>query len=286
LEQQVIRYQQLKEYTYTIGEKVTIIPSTMVEDFETNPISHWNTNPAVGSVAKAVVANPLIDQTNSSANVLKITKTGSATAATWNNVNSIYYKPVLNKQNSVVEFKVLFRASENTPKSSMIQFRGGGSVNQSSFSQTLNVMDSWQTLSFDFATISAFSTKFNLNKDSIISYIGFFPRFDADQASSVMMYVDDIKVLSKPIASGLNPIDKTATNHVYFDAKASTIYFKNMPFEDFNVVIYSMTGKVHKRVKVKSGTTSLNVSDLKSGLYLVSCFDNFSKCYNSKFNKI
>jgi hypothetical protein len=147
-------------------------------------------------------------------------------------------------------------------------------------------MDSWQTLSFDFATISAFSTKFNLNKDSIISYIGFFPRFDADQASSVMMYVDDIKVLSKPIASGLNPIDKTATNHVYFDAKASTIYFKNMPFEDFNVVIYSMTGKVHKRVKVKSGTTSLNVSDLKSGLYLVSCFDNFSKCYISKINKI
>ena len=286
LEQQLISYQQLKEYTYTIGEKVTIIPSTMVEDFETNPISHWNTNPAVGSVAKAVVANPLIDQTNSSANVLKITKTGSATAASWNNVNSTYYKPVLNKQNSVVEFKVLFRASENTPKSSMIQFRGGGSVNQSSFSQTLNVIDSWQTLSFDFATISAFSTKFNLNKDSIISYIGFFPRFDADQASSVMMYVDDIKVLSKPIASGLNPIDKTATNHVYFDAKASTIYFKNMPFEDFNVVIYSMTGKVHKRVKVKSGTTSLNVSDLKSGLYLVSCFDNFSKCYISKINKI
>ena len=286
LEQQVISYQQLKEYTYTIGEKVTIIPSTMVEDFETNPISHWNTNPAVGSVAKAVVANPLIDQTNSSANVLKITKTGSATAATWNNVNSTYYKPVLNKQNSVVEFKVLFRASENTPKSSMIQFRGGTSVSPSAFSQTLNVMDSWQTLSFDFAIISAFSTKFNLNKDSIISYIGFFPRFDTDQASSVMMYVDDIKVLSKPIASSLKPIDKTANNQVYFDAKASTIYFKNMPFEDFNVVIYSMTGKVCKRVKVKSGTTSLNVSDLKSGLYLVSCFDNFSKCYNSKFNKI
>lgn len=286
LEQQLISYQQLKEYTYTIGEKVTIIPSTMVEDFETNPISHWNTNPAVGSVVKAVVANPLIDQTNSSANVLKITKTGSATAATWNNVNSTYYKPVLNKQNSVIEFKVLFRASENTPKSSMIQFRGGTSVSPSTFSQTLNVMDSWQTLSFDFATISAFSTKFNLNKDSIISYIGFFPRFDTDQASSVMMYIDDIKVLSKPISSGLNPNSITPTNLVYFDAKTSNIYFKNMPFEDFNVVVYSITGKVCKSVKVKTGTNTLNVSDLKSGLYLVSCFDNFSKCCSSKFNKL
>jgi len=286
LEQQVISYQQLKEYTYTIGEKVTIIPSTMVEDFETNPVSHWNTNPSSGgSVAKAVVANPLIDQANSSANVLKITKTGSATAATWNNVYSTYYKPVLNKQNSVVEFKVLFRASENTPKSTMIQFRGGGSVSPATFSQTLNVMDTWQNLSFDFVTASAFSSKFNLNKDSVISYIGFFPRFDADQLSSVLMYIDDIKVLSKPITSVTNPNSKTAINQVYFDAVESNIYFKNMPFNNFNVVIYSMTGKVCKRVKVKSGTTTLNVSDLKSGMYIVSCFDNFSRRISFKFNK-
>jgi GDSL-like Lipase/Acylhydrolase family len=286
LEQQVVTYQQVKEYVYTIGEKVTVIPSTMVEDFETNPISHWNTNPAVGAVVKAVVANPLIDLNNSSANVLKITKTGSATAASWNNVNSIYYKPVLNKQNSVVELKVLFRASENTPKSSMIQFRGGASASPSIFSQTLNVMDTWQTLSFDFATISAFSTKFNLNKDSIISYIGFFPRADADQLSSVMMYIDDIKVLNKPITSGLYPINSTTTNQVYYDAKGSTIFFKNTAFEDFNVVVYSIAGIECKRVKIKKGTNSLNVTDLKPGMYLVSCFSGNKKYYNTKFNKI
>ena len=99
------------------------------------------------------------------------------------------------------------------------------------------------------------------------------------------MYIDDIKVLSKSINSGLNTINKTATNQVYFDAKASTINFKNLPFNDFNVVVYTMTGKVCKRVKVKSGTAALNVSDLKSGLYLVSCSDNSGSCYSSKFNK-
>jgi len=285
LEEQIIPFQQLKEYTYTIGEEVAVVPSTMIEDFEAYSTTRWVTNPTVGPCVREFVPNPLVDQTNSSDNVLKITKTGSASAASWNNVNSNFYKPVLNKQNSVIEMKVLFRAAENTPTSSVIQFRGGASSGASIFSQNLKVMDTWQTLSFDFATISAFSTKFNLNKDSVITYIGFFPRTDTDQNSSVIMYIDDIKVLSKSVGTSVAENNSISPVVVYYNHNNQEINIVNSTSELVSVCVTNLSGIVCKKETIRNDNNILNVSDLQKGIYIFSATSNSGLRYRMKFLK-
>lgn len=284
IEEQVLALQQMKELTYTIGDEKEVVPNTVIENFEINPLSYWSTNPAIGSCVRDVVTNPCVDNVNNSGNVLKISKTGSSTAASWNHVYSLYYRPVVNKQNCFIEMKVLFRQSENTINNTTIQFRAGGaSSGASQFPKTLTASENWQTLRFDFSTLPTFSSKFNLNKDSVLSYIGVFPRVDADQNSSIVMYVDDIAVISK--LTGFGTLTPNSTLCVGYNNLNSSLSFTSLPNEVCSIDITNLSGIRLMQLKSDNKNFEVNVSNLKTGVYLLSCYSASGYLYRGKFIK-
>ena len=149
-----------------------------------------------GLVLNEMVKNPLKDPSINREKVMKVTKTGGPNAGSWHNVSTKDINVTMTKDNCVVEMKILFPKNENSVSISDMGLRMGDSY-KGEVIQKVTAMDKWQTLQFNYSANSAFSSVFKLDKDSTITKISFLPRRDKEQESNVVVYIGDVKFLTK-----------------------------------------------------------------------------------------
>lgn len=282
--------------TYAAGSTLVLDPFTSVVlmvdslfnklyvDFESTDINLWTANPAT-SITHSIVANPTKVTDNLSQNVLKVTKTGGATALAYHNVGSTYYLAHLTKDSSVLELKVLFRSSENTVANSSMAVRFNDATSE--IQQKVNTSDSWQTLRYDFSTLPKFANLFNQNKDTTTSNFSFLPRCNSDQLSTVTLYVDDVRIIPKsPITQDeQTTLSSQSKLEMYYDCFSSRLIFKSLPEDSALVLIANLLGKEIQRVPVDQSNMKIDVSNLNRGVYIVSCYTSQGIIYSSKFIK-
>jgi len=169
----------------------------MAENVKTIDFSLWKVEDGnSGLVLNEMVKNPLKEAGISREKVLKVTKTGGSDAASWHNVSTKDINATLTKDNCVVEMKILFPITENSVSISDMGLRMGDSY-KGEVIQKVTAMDKWQTLQFNYSANAEFSSLFKQGKDSTITKISFLPRRDKDQESNVVVYIGDVKFLSK-----------------------------------------------------------------------------------------
>jgi len=171
--------------------------NSMAESVKTIDFSLWRVEDGnSGLVLNEMVKNPVKDAGISREKVLKVTKNGGSDAASWHNVSTKDIKATLTKDNCVVEMKILFPITGNSVSVSDIGLRLGDSY-KGEVIQKVTAMDKWQTLQFIYSANSEFSSVFKLGKDSTITKMSFLPRRDKDQESSVVVFIGDLKFISK-----------------------------------------------------------------------------------------
>jgi len=235
------------------------------------------------------VSNPLSVPTNTSSKVMKIIKTGSTTAQYYDLINTYAYPTVLTKTNNTVQLQVLFRASDNVGvTSTKFGLRLGGDYN-SDIQKTITISDSWQTLNFDYSTLTKYNNVFKLNKDTLSTVFSILPREDklTDGTSSldgVIMYVDNINV----IANAPNAIKSIGSDNQivsYIDPASSMLKLQNLPAQSCVVKVINLSGVECKKIETNSTSMSVDISSLIPGIYIISCYSNSGKIYADKIIK-
>jgi len=79
------------------------------------------------------------------------------------------------------------------------------------------------------------------------------------------------KLTFKSVVTGVDELNlaSTAIMKVYPNPVSDVVYIQNAPETDFTVSIYRMNGVLVLTTKLSSGTKSVDVSYLSSGLYLL-----------------
>jgi len=258
------------------------------ESFEATNGNIWK---AVVStpISSEIVSNPLSDITNTSPKVLKITKTGSVEAKYYDLINTYAYPTVLTKTNNTVQMHVLFRASENVGVTTTnIGLRMGGDYN-SDIQKTITVSDSWQTLNYDYSTLTKYNNLFKQDKDTLSTVLSILPREDKllDGTSSqdgVVMYVDNINVIANA-PSAINGIGTENQIVSYIDPSTSMLKLQNLPPESCIIKLVNLSGLECKKVETNSTSTSVDLSSIIPGIYIISCYSNTGKVYTDKIIK-
>jgi len=258
------------------------------ESFETTNVNVWKTLP-VDRITREIVANPLSETTNNSAKVVKVTKIGSADAQYSDLIYTNVYPTTLTKTNSIIQVKVLFRASDNGAiTSTKMGIRMGNDV-LSEIQKTVNVSDNWQTLQFDYSTLANYNNLFNQNKDTLSSVFSFLPRMDklidgTSSQDSVVAYIDDIKVIANPTAS-INEKSPDSQVISYIDPTNSLLKIQNLPSGPCKVELTNLSGILCKKSSTNSTNSSMDISELIPGIYIVVCYSNTRKVYVGKVIK-
>jgi len=258
------------------------------ESFEATNGNIWK---AVVStrISREIVSNPLSDVTNSSSKVLKIIKTGSLDAKYYDLINTYAYPTILTKTNNTVQIHVLFRASDNVGvTTTKIGIRMGGDYN-SDIQKTITVSDSWQTLEYDYSTLTRYNNLFKQNKDTLSTVLSILPREDklpdgTSNLDGVIMYIDNINV----IANAPNAINGVgADNQIvsYIDPATSMLILKNLPTQSCVVKVINLAGVECQKIVTNSTNASTDLSSLKQGIYIISCYSNSGKIYAGKVIK-
>ena len=119
-------------------------------------------------------------------------------------------------------------------------------------------------------------------KDGVITrQLSTLKRFTFSNNNLLMNYLsgpvetyslDNISKLTfKSVVTGVDNLSLTGTGvmKVYPNPVSDVIYIQNAPETDFTVSIYRMNGVLVLTTKLSSGTKSIDVSYLSSGLYLL-----------------
>ena len=258
------------------------------ESFETTNVNVWKTLP-VDRITREIVANPFSETTNNSAKVVKVTKIGSADAQYSDLIYTNVYPTTLTKTNSIIQVKVLFRASDNGAITSTNMGIRMGSDVLSEIQKTVNVSDNWQILQFDYSTLANYNNLFNQNKDTLSSVFSFFPRMDkliggTSSQDSVVVYLDDIKVIANPTASiNEKPSDSQVIS--YMDPTNSLLKLQNLPAGPCKIELTNLSGILCKKSSTNSTNFSMDLSELTPGIYIVACYSNARKVYVGKVIK-
>lgn len=262
--------------------------NSMNESFETSNVIVWKSSP-FDRISKEIVANPLTNTFNASSKVLKVTKIGSAEAQSTDLIYTNVYPTSLTKTNNLLQVKVLFRASDNgSLSSSKMGIRMGGDA-LSEIQKTVSVSDNWQTLQFDYSTLANYNNLFSQNKDTLSTVFSFLPRVDTleDGSSSqdaVVVYIDDIKVIAN---STVSIDEKVADIQVisYIDQTNSLLKLQNLPAVPCTVELTNLSGILCKKVTTNSTNSSMDVSALSPGIYILACYSTTGKVYVGKVIK-
>jgi len=258
------------------------------ESFETSNINIWASSP-FDRISKEIVANPLVNTLNASSKVLKVTKIGSLDSQSSDLIYTNAYPTTLTKTNSILQVKVLFRASDNgSISSSKMGIRMGGDA-LSEIQKTMSVSDNWQTLQFDYSTLTNYSNLFNQNKDTLSSVFSFLPRLDklidgTASQDAVVMYVDDVKFVANTTAS-VNDKEQDSQVVSFVDPTNSMLKLQNLPAEFCNVELTNLSGIICKKFTTNSTNAMADVSALLPGIYLVTCNSKAGKVYVGKVIK-
>ena len=117
------------------------------------------------------------------------------------------------------------------------------------------------------------TSEYLMNKDSRIYYSDSqLLFFDGSETVSV-----NLSEIRKAYFTALQDVNEVENQQLsIYPNPAKDILIINNIYDNQEVTIYSIDGKVIKRINV-SGETSINISDLHSGMYIVSAGNMFSK---------
>jgi len=245
--------------------------SIVLEDFQTIPLNQLS-NDTLPNDSLMIVENPLPDDVDSSAMVLKFRRSylGDPWAGFWSTLpvkidmtdNKYILAKVLKTRISPIKFKV--EGGTTTPAFFELE---------STVPQT--VTDGWEQMVFYFP-------------DATGEYAGIamLPDFEdpVTLTEDIVLYIDDI-ILSPTatgVPTGVKPVEKMNVN-LFPNPVKSTLYFENLK----NVDRISVANIVGQQVMLFRNVTnekySINVSSLNKGVYMISIFD---KDGNSTIRKI
>ncbi|MCR4680250.1 MAG: T9SS type A sorting domain-containing protein [Bacteroidales bacterium] len=90
-----------------------------------------------------------------------------------------------------------------------------------------------------------------------------------------------------PTYVGINEIHDTPAFVIYPNPTHGYLYITSMmdPPKQFDFFMYDYSGRLIHQTKVDSGTSSLNISSLPAGIYIIDIMDNGSVIYSTKIIK-
>lgn len=256
------------------------------ESFEFIDEFLWNMNPTTGQQLNfSFINNPLPTELNTSRRVMRIQKTGNETAKNWNNVySSNFYLPLISKNQFKVSADILFRTADSNPSSTVVGIRLGDNAS-CEVRKTVNVSDNWQHLTFDFSTISEISNLISLGKDTCFNTISIFPRKDTDQLKTVILYIDNLQILTESIPAGISNVPGNNMN-VNFSATPESISLTNPQNTTYTVAVRNLAGVLVKYAVSSDEVLKTNIQDLPPSVYFATYYSDLSKAITYKFIKL
>ena len=136
----------------------------------------------------------------------------------------------------------------------------------------------WQTVQFDFSSIASTFTatpgiNFEMEKTGTI----------VAQQDELVVLIDDIKI--KGSVTEINQVSQVDQLVSYIDAATSSLKFKNLPAGHYNVSIKNLSGIECKNIIINSSNDVIDVSALRQGVYIVSCYSDSAKMVVGKVIK-
>jgi len=248
--------------------------SVVVEDFQVIPLNQLANGPLTND-SLIIVPNPVPDEVNGSAKVLKFrrSKDGDVWAGFW----STLPEPVDLTTNKYMLAKVL------KTRISPIKFKIEGGTTTPAFFElaTVNeqtVTDGWEQMAVHFPDATGTYPTIAMLLD-MADPVG----LDED----IIIYVDDI--VFSPTEDGSEPtVINTAVNPdyiVYPNPVKSTLHFDNLKDVD-RIVISNLVGQqILIKRNIRTESTTMNVDALTKGVYLVTVHDRGGNSGITKFVK-
>lgn len=242
----------------------------VIEDFQSIQLNQLSNSDLPNDSLK-IVPNPMKDDVDSSDMVLKFRR--SSAGDIWAGFWSVLPEPLDMTTNKYILMKVL------KPRISTVKFKiEGGTTNPAFFELESTApqtkTDEWEQMVFYYpdatgtyptiAVLPDFSDPVGLEED-------------------IVLYIDDI--ISSPTGSVPTVIKQPESLNVsvYPNPVKSTLYFDNLKDVD-RIVVSNMVGQQMLESRNITGErTSLNVSSLSNGVYMVTVYD---KNGNSAIRKI
>jgi len=235
--------------------------SIVIEDFQVIPLNQLSNGDLPNDSLK-IVANPVIDDVNGSAKVLKYrrSKDGDVWAGFW----SALPEPIDMTDNKYILVKVL------KPRISPIKFKVEGGTTTPAFFEIPSVdeqtqTDAWEQMVFNFPDATGEYPTIGMLLDMADP---------VDLEEDIILYVDDITL--SPTATGVptGVVQPEKMNvSIFPNPVKSMLNFENMKDVD-RIVISNMVGQqVLVRRNIGSESTSINVSSLSRGVYTISIYD-------------
>jgi hypothetical protein len=243
----------------------------VIEDFQSLALNQLSNGDYPNDSLK-IVPNPVMDDVNPSAKVLRFAR--SAAGDPWAGFWSTLPVPIDMTANKYILMKVL------KPRISTIKFKIEGGTTDPTFFELESTApqtktDAWEQMVFYYPDATG-------TYPTIAALLDFADPVDLE--SDIVLYVDDI--VSSPTADGVPTGIKQPESlniSVYPNPVKSTLYFDNMKDVD-RIVVSNMVGQQMLVSRNISGErTSINVSSLSNGLYMVTVYD---KKGNSSIKKI
>jgi hypothetical protein len=244
--------------------------SMVIEDFQSLALNQMG-NSTYPNDSLKIVPNPMIDEVNPSAKVLRFAR--SSAGDPWAGFFSTLPEPLDMTTNKYIHMKVW------KPRISTIKFKiEGGTTTPSSFELESTApqatMDAWEQMVFYFPEATG-----------TYPTIAAMPDFSdpVDLTEDIVIYIDDI--VSSPTGTLPTGIKQPEAFNVsvYPNPVKSTLYFDNMKDVD-RIVISNMVGQqmlINRNITGEK--TSINVGSLSNGLYMVTFYD---KKGNTSIKKI
>lgn len=233
----------------------------VIEDFQSLKLNQLS-NSTYPNDSLKIVPNPVIDEVNPSAKVLRFARSsaGDPWAGFWSSLPA----PLDMTTNKYILMKVL------KPRISPVKFKiEGGTTDPTSFELESTApqtkTDAWEQMVFYYPDATGTYPTIAVLPD-FIEPVG----LDAD----IVLYIDDI--VSSPTADGVPTGIKQPESlnvSVFPNPVKSTLYFDNMKDVD-RIVISNMVGQQMLVSRNITGErASINVSSLTNGMYMVTVYD-------------
>jgi hypothetical protein len=237
----------------------------VIEDFQSLPLNQLS-NGTYPNDSLKIVNNPVKDDVNSSAKVLRFAR--SSAGDPWAGFWSTLPMPLDMTTNKYILMKVL------KPRISTIKFKiEGGTTNPTYFELESTApqtkTDAWEQMVFYYPDATG-------TYPTIAALLDFADPVGLD--GDIVLYVDDI--VSSPTADGVPTGIKQPESlnvSVFPNPVKSTLYFDNMKDVD-RIVISNMVGQQMLVSRNITGErASINVSSLTNGMYMVTVYDKTGK---------
>lgn len=274
-----------------VVEKTAIVLTPLNETFENFTISGAPTTTAVSSslswstveTSMQIVANPNKSGINTSNKVLQISRNATSIATdiiasglTYKGVMTSSYGLPMTASHCIIEAKVLKTVAGK------VSVRIYPNTTASTF--TIIMVDlpgspDWQKVQFDCSAIASTMTgtpqfRFELEKTPTI----------IKQQDALTVLVDDIKLIDNAPAAN-NQINGDKKINSFIDATTLRLKLQNLPNESCTIQITNLSGVECLKVKTNSIDSSVDVSTLNSGVYMISCYSAQGKLYTGKVMK-